>query len=191
MELLFIYFELKSGLKLTDPEKEQFATRFRPKNLRKRQYLLREGDVCKHFSYIVQGAARTYSIDEKGREHILYFGIEGWWMGDNESFTQHTPSRLNIDMLEDTKFLEITYHSLQELVQRIPAVALTIQRIHNQRVIANEKRVQAAISQTPEERFEAFRDKYPNFLQRFPLSMIASYLGISIKTLGRIRNGSN
>ena len=190
MESLFTYFEWKSGLTLTGPEKEQIASRFKPKNLRKKQYLLREGEVCKYFSYILHGAARTYSIDEKGREHILYFGIENWWMGDNESFTQHTPSRLNIDTLEDTQFLEITYDSLQELLQQIPAVALTIQRINNQRIIATEKRVQAAISQTPEERFEAFRNAYPNLMQRFPLSMIASYLGISTKTLGRIRNGS-
>lgn len=190
MELLFAYFEVKSGTSLTDMEKERIASRFLAKRLRKRQYLLQEGDICKYFSFIVQGAARTYSVDEKGNEHILHFGTSGWWVGDNESFTLHTPTRYNIDMLEDTELLVITESDLQELIETVPAVSKTIAAISSQRVISAEKRIHAAISQTPEERFAALNAAYPDFLQKFPLNMIASYLGISTKTLGRIRNNS-
>ncbi|SDE93927.1 Crp/Fnr family transcriptional regulator [Chitinophaga filiformis] len=189
MELLFAYFESKSRLILSDAEKELISAKFRSKHVRKRQYLLQEGDVCKYFSFIDHGAARTYSVDEKGNEHILHFGIEGWWMGDHESFTHDIPSRLNIDTFEDTHFLTITKDSLQELIEKIPAVAITIKTIYNQRAISAEKRIHAAISLTPEERFQELRATYPDFLQRFPLGQIASYLGISIKTLGRIRSG--
>jgi CRP/FNR family transcriptional regulator, anaerobic regulatory protein len=188
MELLFTYFELKSGVPLTNTDKELISAAFKPKHLRKRQYLLQQGDVCKYFSFIVQGAARTYSVDEKGAEHILHFGTEGWWVGDNQSFTLHTPTQYNIDMLEDTRLLLITHDDLQELIGSIPAVAKTMAAISSQRVISAEKRIHAAISQNPEERFAALNASYPDFLQRFPLNMIASYLGISTKTLGRIRN---
>ena len=188
MKLLFAYFELKSGFKLSELDKELISEKFTLKKLRKRQYLLQEGDVCKYFSFIVHGAARTYSVDERGIEHIIHFGIEGWWLGDNESFTHHTPSRFNIDTLEDTTFLVITKNSLQELIEKIPAVASTIKTINNQRAISVEKRIHAAISLTPEERFDELSAAYPNLLQRFPLNMIASYLGISAKTLGRIRS---
>jgi CRP-like cAMP-binding protein len=188
MESLFAYFELKSGLMLNDADRDLISQRFKTKRLRKRQYLLQEGDLCRYFSFIVQGAGRSYSVDAKGNEHILHFGIEGWWMGDNESFTLQTPSRLNIDMLEGTYLLVITRNDLQELTEKVPAVAATMTTINNQRVIAAEKRIHAAISQTPEERFDTLSSTYPNFLKRFPLTMIASYLGISTKTLGRIRN---
>jgi len=189
MELLLKYFELKSGIDLTGADKELIAQRFKLKRLKKKQYLLQEGDICKYISFIVKGAARSYSVDERGIEHILYLGIEGWWMGDNESFTLHTASRYNIDMLEDTELLIITQDHLKELIEKLPAVASTMATINNNRVIAAEKRIHAALSQTPEQRFDVLSNDYPDLLKRFPLTMIASYIGISTKTLGRIRNG--
>ena len=102
------YIEEYSGETLTDEEFEMVKTAFTPKKFRKKQYLLQAGDVSRFMAFIIKGAVRQYSVDDKGIEHIIYFGLENWWAGDRESFTMLTPSRYNIDAVEDTEVLLTT-----------------------------------------------------------------------------------
>jgi len=187
VETLFEYFEHKSGLALTDEQKALIETKFRAKKMRKKQYLQQEGDVCKYMSFIVKGSARMFSIDEKGHEHIIQLGIENWWIGDYESYMLQTPSRFNVEILEDTVLLIVSKESIQQLVEMIPAVAEALKVLDKRSIIATQQRVHAAISLSAEERFEMFMKTYPEFLQRFPQGMIASYLGISAETLSRLK----
>jgi len=184
---LFQYFQKKSGLELTDEEKALIQSSFKLKKLRKKQYLIQEGDICKHMVFVIKGAARMYSVDEKGHEHIIRFGMEGWWLGDYESYMLQMPTRFNVDMLEDTHLLMAPKERFQELIDSVPAVASTIKVIDKQSAIANQQRIHAAISLTAEERYESLQKSNPEFLQRFPQIMIASYLGISAETLSRIK----
>jgi CRP/FNR family transcriptional regulator, anaerobic regulatory protein len=187
LEILYQYFEHKSGLTLTDEHKEQIADTFRVKKMRRRQYLQQEGDICKHMTFVVKGASRMFSVDEKGNEHIIRLAIEGWWLGDYESYVLQTPSRFHVEMLEDTDLLIVSRENMQQLLASVPAVAETIKVIDKQHMIATQQRIHAAISQTAEERFETLMQTYPFFVQRFPQGMIASYLGISAETLSRLR----
>lgn len=184
---IYQYIEKKSGLLLTDKEKQLIAERFRFKKLRKKQYLAQEGDICKQMAFLIKGAARMYSVDEKGHEHILRFGLEGWWLGDYESYILQVPTKFHVEMLEAAELLMVTKDHMQELIDQVPAVALTIKMIDKQSAIATQHRIHAAISLTAEERFEALMNTNPTFLQRFPQAMIASYLGISAETLSRIK----
>lgn len=186
-DVLFRYFEDKSGITLSDEHQQLIERAFRPKKLRKKQYLLQEGDVCKYIGFIVSGSARMFSIDEKGHEHIVRFGVEGWWVGDSESHILELPSKYNVEVLEDTDLLLVTKDGYQQLINNVPAVAATIKALDKQSFIASQKRIHAAISMTAEERFEDLANTYPDFIQRFPQNMIASYLGISPETLSRIR----
>lgn len=189
-ETLFKYLEEKSGLTLTAEEQALIASKFRPKHLRKKQYLLQEGDVARYSGFIVKGAARMFSVDEKGHEHIVRFAVETWWIGDLESFNQLTPSRYHIEMLEDTDLLLISNQQHQELIDQSPVFARTVNIQNNRTHAATQKRIHAAISMTAEERYEDFLKTHPQFIQRFPQNMIASYLGISPETLSRIRNNT-
>lgn len=189
-ETLFKYLEEKSGLTLTAEEQALIASKFRPKHLRKKQYLLQEGDVARYSGFIVKGAARMFSVDEKGHEHIVRFAVETWWIGDLESFNQLTPSRYHIEMLEDTHLLLISNQQHQELIDQSPVFARTVSIQNNRTHAATQKRIHAAISMTAEERYEDFLKTHPQFIQRFPQNMIASYLGISPETLSRIRNNT-
>jgi CRP-like cAMP-binding protein len=190
MESIFNYIESKSGLKLTDTEKAIIESKFKVKKLRKRQYFLQEGDICKQMGFIVKGSARMFSIDEKGHEHIVSFGLESWWIGDYESHYLLTPSKYHVEMLEDTELLVVTYGLFYEMVPDIPAIALTLKAVDRQSFISSQKRLHAAISLTAEERYDELLKTYPAFFQRFPQSMIASYLGISPETLSRIRKNA-
>jgi len=189
-EILFTYFENKSGKSLNNEEMNQIEQKFKPKKLRKRQYLLQEGEVCKYSGFIVSGAARMFTIDEKGREHIVRFGVEGWWMCDSESYTSGEPTTFFIEMLEDTDLLLVTWEDIQELNNSIPAVAMATKAMDKNSFISSQKRIHSAISLTAEERYEDLIKTYPSFVLRFPQNMIASYLGISPETLSRIRKNA-
>jgi CRP/FNR family transcriptional regulator, anaerobic regulatory protein len=187
---LFAYIESKSSSKLNNEEKQLVQQTFKAKHLRKRQYLLQEGDVCKYMAFVVKGAGRMYSVNESGQEIIIRFGIESWWLGDYESYNLHTPSLYNIDMIEDSDLLLISNEQLQQLLKRVPAIDLMIREIDRKGAIATQKRIHSAISLGAEERYNQLVKTYPELLLRFPQGMIASYLGISPETLSRIRKNA-
>jgi len=184
---LFDYIERKSSVTLSEDDRSLIMSKLKPKKLRKRQFFLQEGDVCKYMGFIVSGATRMFAVDEKGHEHILHFGLEEWWVGDYESFHLLTPSKYYVEALEDVDMILITNEQLHDLARSVPAIAAMLESLNRGATIANNKRMHAAISLTAEERYEDLARTYPHFFQRFPQNMIASYLGISPETLSRIR----
>src|SRR2546421_12383707 len=118
-------FELLIGkinekVSLTPHEEELLKTYFIPKKLRKKQYLLQEGDVCKYTAFVEKGILRLYAVDDKGGEHIIQFAFEGWWIGDQLSFLTGEPSAYNIDALEDCELLLLTKQAEELMMQNIP-----------------------------------------------------------------------
>jgi len=189
-EAFFDYIQDISGKLLSDDDKHLLMAHFKPRKLRKRQYFLQEGDVCKYIAFIVKGSARTFTVDEKGHENVLKLALENWWLADFESFYLLTPSRFNIEALENLEVLQSTNAQIEEFLKDIPAFASMQNIISQNYTIANQKRMQAAITYTAEERYEDLISNYPQFLKRFPQNMIASYLGLSPETLSRIRKNS-
>jgi CRP-like cAMP-binding protein len=190
-EILFRYIEKKSSLSLREDEKAHIQEKFRPKKLRKKQYFLQEGDVCKYMGFILSGATRMFKVDQNGHEHILKLAIEGFWAGDYESFNLLTPSPYYVEAVENVDMLMVTNAQLEHLTHTIPAIAVMMDVIYRQAHIAINNRVLASISLTAEERYEDLSRTHPEFLLRFPQGMIASYLGISGETLSRIKNGAS
>ena len=172
---------------LTSNEVELIKNDFVYKKIRKRQYFLQEGEVCKYAAFIVKGAMRQYSVDDKGIEHIVRLSIENWWAVDRESHVMLTPSPYNIDAWEDTDVLLTTRADLLTLSNNIPALREMTSKLDERHAFAAQKRLNAAISMTAEQRYSNLADTYPEFLQRFPQHIIASYLGITKETLSRIR----
>ena len=189
-DVLFNYIEVRAGEKLTDAERDVIISTFNPRCMRKKQYFLHEGDVCKYVGFIVKGSARMFSVDEKGHEHIIRFGLESWWMSDQESIINLTPSPYFIEMLEDSELLTISLPNALELRNKSRCFDLTVKVLDQFQAIAMQKRIHAAIGMTAEERYYELSLAYPQFLERFPLNMIASYLGLSPETLSRIRKNA-
>lgn len=184
---LLTYINQYSNLPLTSEEEALIEATFQPKKLRKKQYFLQEGDVCKYVGFIVKGAMRQYSVDEKGVEHIVHLYIENYWAGDRESSIMLTPSNYNIDAWEDTEMLIITRAEMMDLMEKIPALVKMIRLMDERNAIANQRRLSSTISNTAEKRYEEFAENHPQFIQRFPQHIIASFLGITKETLSRIR----
>jgi CRP-like cAMP-binding protein len=188
-EAFFDYIQKISGKLLSEDDKHLLTTHFKTRKLRKRQYFLQEGDVCKYIGFIVKGSARTFTVDEKGHEHILKLSVENWWLTDFESFYLLTPSRFNIEALEELEILQSTNAEIEKFLKNIPAFSAMSNVISQNNTIAAQKRMQA-INYSAEERYEELVSNYPHFLQRFPQNMIASYLGLSSETLSRIKKNA-
>lgn len=181
----YINNHLSSPLKAAETELVKKV--FRPKKIRKRQYFLQEGEVCKHVGFIVKGAMRQYGVDDKGGEHVVALFIENWWAGDRESFVMLTPSIYNIDAWEDTDALLINRADQLDLFGAVPVLNELSLRLDEKHAFATQKRLNDFVSLSAEKRFEHFAKTYPAFLQRFPQHIIASYLGITKETLSRVR----
>jgi len=186
-EAFFDYLKKYSAEPLSEDEKALIKKAMVPFKLRKRQYFLQEGDRCRQFAFIVKGAMRQYTVDDKGVEHIVRLGIEHWWMGDRESWLMLTPSIYNIDAWEDTQMLLITRPDSLELIKKVPAFCEMIRELDDRNNIANQKRITSSISATAEKRYTDFVACYPDLLERFPQHVIASYLGITKDTLSRVK----
>jgi CRP-like cAMP-binding protein len=186
-EKLIAYISQYSNLPLADEEQALIIATFQPKKLRKKQYFLQEGDVCKYAGFIVKGAMRQYSVDDKGAEHIVHLFIENYWANDRESSTMLTPSKYNIDAWEDTELLIITRAEMLDLMDKIPTLVQMIRLMDERNAIASQRRLSSTISNAAEKRYEEFAAHHQQFVQRFPQHLIASYLGITKETLSRIR----
>lgn len=158
------------------------------KKLRKRQYLLQEGDVCVNNCFVVKGCLRLYTVGEDGSKHMLRFAVENWWMSDQESLNNGTPSKNNIDVLEDSEVILISQRDYINLQMTIPKLRGLVERLKARSFEASQRRILSNISYSAEEKYQNFIRTYPDIFYRIPMHMIASYLGFSRETLSRIRN---
>ena len=149
--------------------------------------MLQEGDVCNRLAFVEKGALYTYSVDEKGAQHVIQFAFEGWWISDQYSFLTGEPSRYNIDALEDCELLLLTKNSEEDMMKKIPKLERYFRILLQNSMIASQKRIAGALGKSAEERYSEFIIGCPIVPQRVPQHMLASFLGITPETLSRIR----
>lgn len=182
---LITYF--KNYFPLTAKEKEELSLRFTERRIKRRTYVLQQGDVCKHFSFVVSGCLKMYAVDANDKEHNLQFVAENDWITDLASFYSEKPSKVYIEAIEPTTVLQINHEDLLELYINYHKFDRNFRIIIEQKYIELQDRVLQNISMTAEERYRHFIEKYPNLLNRLPNTQIASYLGITPEFLSKIR----
>jgi len=178
---------LKEKACLTDTELELIENASVIKKLRKRQYLIQEGDISNYRAFITKGCLRMYLVGADGIEHIVRFAIENWWITDDESYNTGHPTRYNVDALEETEVVIIKKDDLNALFKSIPKLEDLKNKLGAKRYEVSQRRILSNISETAEEKYDNFIKSYPQFYKRVPLHMIASYLGLSRETLSRVR----
>jgi len=190
---MFEAFEiyLKEKVDLTADELDAVRAVSIERKLRKRQYLLQEGDVCHYNCFIVKGCLRLYRVGEDGTEHILRFAVENWWISDRESYNTGNPSKSNIDALENCEVILIDKPAFANLMTTIPRFKNFIDKLKAKSFDASQNRIMSNISYTTEEKYKYFMTSFPDIFYRVSVGMIASYLGVSRETLSRVRTQFN
>lgn len=172
---------------LTEEEHRLCETFFTPKKLRKKQYLLQQDDVCKYTAFVEKGILRTYTIDDKGNEHMVQFAFEGWWASDIYSFLTGEPSVYNIDALEEAQLLLLTKSANEALLEKVPKMERYFRILSQNALVTFQRRIVGSLSLSAEEKYNKLIATYPDITQRVPQHMIASYLGVTPETLSRVR----
>ena len=158
------------------------------KKLHRKEFLLQEGEICRYKIFVAKGLLKTYVVRHDGVEHILRFSPENSWTTDHESMKTQTPSRANIEALENTEVILWTRESMDELFETVPAFKIYVVKLMESALKATHERVLINLSYTTEEKYADFIASFPDVFNRVPLHMVASYLGVSRETLSRIRH---
>ena len=174
-------------MQFTEDEFTLVLSHFRREYIPRKFFYLKSGQVLKQRAYINKGSTRTYTMDEKGGEHILFFAFEDWWIGDLESYYTQQPTTLYIQAMEDCELLCLAKNDLEKLGQQVPKLKTMFQQKEQRSSFANVKRLQEVKSLSPEERYLNLVKKYPEIFQRIPLQYIAMYLDIEPPSLSRLR----
>lgn len=184
-EVLLSHIENK--VDITDEQKNLIQSYFTLKKLRRKQYLLMEGNVCKSLSFVSKGLLKSYFLDEKGNEHINMFAFEGWWISDFNSFINQEKSVLNIDAIEETEVLMITLENYEKMMLEIPVMDRYFRILYQNSLVTKDYRLIVSNSYTAEEKYLQLAQKNPEMIKRVPHNLIASYLGLAPETVSRIR----
>lgn len=182
---LIDYFE--RFLPLDEEEKAVVGELFQERRVKRRQFILQEGEICGRNTFVVEGCFRMYMVDEKGKEHNLQFAMENWWIGDIGSFHSQEPSKLYIEAMENSIILQIKKEDQLKLFVDHPKFNRIFRVFTENALVSAQRRILQNISSTAEERYLDFLERYPQFLNRISNVQIASYLGVTPEFLSTIR----
>ena len=174
-------------LLLNDEEQAFVEEVFNERRIKRRQFILQEGDVCKFSTFVVEGCFRMYVVDKNGKEHNLQFAIENNWTGDIQSFFFKKPSKLYIEAMEPSIVLQIKRQDQFKLYLDYPKFNQIFRILAENNNLELQRRILNNISLSSEERYLDFLDHYPQLFNRISNVQIASYLGITPEFLSMIR----
>ena len=172
---------------LTEDEFDIVKNYFVTRKLRKKQFLLNEGEVCRYIGFVNSGCMREYTIDSRGNEHIIQFAIEDWWVSDLNSFLSGEPAEYNIDALQDSEILLLEKSARDKLLDECPKMERFFRILIESNHVANHRRITDSLSTSAEEKYLKFIKTYPKLFELVSQNQIASYLGITPQSLSRIR----
>ena len=174
-------------LPLDSAEIDALNKAFIERKIKRRQFILQEGDVCTLNTFVVEGCFRMYFVDEKGKEHNIQFAVENWWIGDIGSFHSEEPSKLYIEAIENSVILQIKKQDQLDLFVNHPKFNQIFRVFTENALVTYQRRVLQNISSTAEERYLDFLKRYPFFFNRISNVQIASFLGVTPEFLSTIR----
>ncbi|HVV55292.1 MAG TPA: Crp/Fnr family transcriptional regulator [Mucilaginibacter sp.] len=182
-----ILINISGYIPLNEQEKALFLSMLKPFSLKKKQTLLKEGEVCRYSYFVVSGCLRGFSVDSNGFEHVLSFAPPNWWIADMYSLITQKPGVLNIQALEDTAILALSKTHQEELYSKIPVFERFFRIITENSLVAYQQRLLDNLSLTAEERYSNFCKRYPTLIHSLPAKEIAAYIGVTPEFLSRMK----
>jgi CRP-like cAMP-binding protein len=172
---------------LNEKERNFFISILEPKSIKRKTIYLQVGEICKHSTFVIDGALKSFTIDKEGKEHILSFATKDWWIADMYSYISKKPAVLTIEAIADAEVLMMSWENQQLLFEKVPKFERFFRVLIENSLVANQQRLIDNLSLTAEERYVQFIKKYPLIPSCVPQHNIASYLGITPEFLSKIR----
>ncbi len=187
-ELSPILSNIRRFVEFSEEEAERLISITKTTRFKKRQFLDQPGYTSNFRNYILQGAFRSYFIDDEGKDHTVQIAIEDWFVSDFYSYITRTPATLYVEALEDSILLQMRYEDIEGLCKEIHSLSEYF-RVTTEKAFAfSRMRALSNLSKSAEERYLEFNEMYPGIVQRVPQKIIASYLGMSQEFLSKIRS---
>lgn len=188
MTVDLVFNNISRIIHLTDEERAIFLKRLHFKSLKRKEFFLRQDEICKYSAFVTAGCLRGFTIDKHGNEHVLSFAPAGWWMADLYSLFSQKPGTLNIEALEDTETVLLSRAAQEELFTEAPKFERFFRILTENSLVASQQRIIDNLSLTAEERYNLFCKRYPTLIDHLPLKQIASYIGVTPEFFSRMRN---
>ncbi len=188
MPFQLILDNLAKHIHLTPDEQETFIAYLQTKKLKRKQFLLTDGDICRYSTFVTSGCLRGYTVDKGGIEHVLSFAPPDWWIADMYSLLSQKPGILNIEALEDTEVLLLSKANQEKLYLEIPKFEHFFRILVENSLVASQQRLIDGLSLTAEERYNNFCKRYPTLIDHLPQKQIASYIGVTPEFFSRMRS---
>ena len=172
---------------LTEEELQLTMSGYKPQSLKANDFFLKEGHICNYIGFVKSGLLRAYIFDDFANEITTAFYPEGSLIISFDSFNNRLPSEENIRALEESELMVISYEKQKELYELVPAwnqICKDLADSNSREMIERTKQFQ---TMSATERYRKFCSENPSVLQRATLGHIASYIGVNIATLSRIR----
>ncbi len=188
---LLLFQSFAKHITLTTEEETAIMSLLQSKKIKKKQFLLQEGDVNYSVKFVLAGLLRLYAIDKSGIEHVIQFAPAGWWITDMQSYLNQSPGSFFIDALEETEILEIRKEHMDELYVQIPKLERFFRILAENALAAQQQRMAATLTLTAKERYACFIDLYPGLGQQLPQKYVASYIGVTPEFFSKMLHQPN
>lgn len=182
-----IVSHIKKNVGLDPDEEEILVSLLSVRDVKKKEHLLQQGEVCNENYFIIKGCFRLYIITSKGVEQVIQFGIENWWITDYVSFKSGLPSGFYVQAVENSQVAVLHKNVQEELFQKLPQLERYFRIIAERAYSAQLMRIHYIFNLTGEEQYNLMMIRYPEFVQRIPQYLLASFLGITPEFLSKLR----
>jgi CRP-like cAMP-binding protein len=183
-----ILAHIQKFVSLTADEQDAVKRYLVYEDVKKKQYLFSEGDKCNAQYFVTEGCLRMYFIKDSGVDQIVQFGIDNWWISDYTSLTLHTPSQFFLQAVQRSKVIVLKQDRQDELLECVPKLERYFRKIYQRAYAAAQTRLIFFNDLSGEEKYHHFASRFPDFVQRIPQYMLASYLGFTPEFLSKVRS---
>ena len=178
---------MRRHVRLSDEEEALVLSKLRPVRLKRKEHLLKQGQVARDLAFVIEGCLRAYALDDNGFEHILQFAPAGWWISDMSSVISRRDSLLNVDAIKPSEVLLLSREDQLTLFDEVPKLERYFRVLTENGLVSSRMRLIENLSLTARQRYQRFCQTYPNLINEIPQKYIASFIGVTPEFLSKIR----
>jgi CRP-like cAMP-binding protein len=187
MDTALFLENMRRHIKLTEEEEAVVLSKLRPGNMKRKEFLLKQGQVARDLAFVVDGCLRAFALDDNGFEHILQFAPTGWWISDMSSVISRRESLLNVDSIKPSQVLLLSREDQLTLFDEVPRLERYFRVLTENGLVSSRMRLIENLSLTARQRYQRFCQTYPNLINEIPQKYIASFIGVTPEFLSKIR----